>query len=235
MARPENIPCSVCGFRAEGIFCCVESSLLDKVDRGKTVHEYQRGHGIFYEGSPAFAMYCIRSGRVKLFKTGSDGALLLIRVAGAGETIGYRAVLANEPFEATAEAVEPTTVCAIPRQTLIELLRHSPDLALKLLAKLSQDLRALEDRTMRLMQEPVRRRTADLLLTLSELRGSPPRGDGRIMLPVRRKEMAQMIGTTPETLSRTLHSFARQGILTLTRVEICIRDVEALRKAASLA
>lgn len=224
--------CFLCDLRNQGVFSCLQRDQLRQMEREKTARRYRRGQAIFYEGDPPFAVYCIHSGRVKLFKLGGRAEPQVTRLLGPGETVGYRAVLANEPYEATAEAVEPSLVCVVPKATLFALLRLSPDLAFAFMAKLSRELRASEEQLLLLSQESVRQRTAHLLLMLWEGGGEDAALDPVIKPVIQRKEMAQMVGTTPETLSRVLSQLDRCGVLSVTRSEIRVKDPSTLRKVA---
>jgi CRP-like cAMP-binding protein len=230
--KPEHLHCQVCGQRASGVFCGLAGAHLDKLDREKTVQRYQRGQGIFYEGHAANAVYCVYSGRVKLYKVGRKDEETLIRLLGPGDIIGYRAMLASEPYAATAEAVEACTLCVISSETLSELMKESPDLALKLLAQLACELRTSEEQMLSILQESVRQRTARVMLWLFEQGGSGVDVGPESTIPIRRTELAQMIGTTPETLSRILHQFADRGIIELTRKSIKPRNIRPLKRLA---
>ena len=227
-----DLKCDVCGEGGSSIFCALAGSHLAKFEQEKTEHKYEKGQVIFYEGSPSYAVHYICSGRVKLYKIGPKGEELIVKLIGPGEITGYRSLLAGEPCAATAQAVESTTICTISKQIFIELLKQSPDLALRLLSRLAKDLREAEEQAISLAQESVRQRTAHLLLLL--MHGSPGKAkpNGPVKIPLKRKDMAQMIGTTPESLSRTLHELAQKGILRLTRSEIYIQNLSALQRIA---
>lgn len=225
-----EIHCAICGQRALGVFCGLAARHIEILDREKTVYEYDRGQTLFYEGHRASLVYSIYSGRVRLFKIGRKDEETTIRLLGPGDIVGYRAMLANEPYAATAEAVEASTVCAISQETIFSLLRQSPELAFEMLARLARELRTSEDQLISLLQESVKQRTARLLLWLSKKSGSS--GSDSIDIPLRRKELAQMVGATPETLSRTLRQFADRGLIELTRSKILIRNALPLQRLA---
>ena len=225
-----NFKCDVCGHRAQSIFCSLAGSHLAKLDQEKIVHNYEKGQIIFYEGNPTYGIHCLYSGRVKLYKKGPKDEEVIIRILGPGEIMGYRALLANEPCAATAEALEPSIICSISKQTFLELLRMSPDLALRLLSKMAKELRISEEQTLSLAQESVRQRTVHLLLFLLEGNAKKVKPDEPIKLQLMRKDMAQMIGTTPESLSRTLNYLAKRGILRLTHSGIYVHDLSALKR-----
>lgn len=220
--------CPRCSTRERGAFCSLADSSLAGLGRGRVSHRYRAGQVIFYEGTPSLAVYCIQSGLVRLYKSGGTERETLIRLLRPGEIMGYRAVISGEVFAATGAAVEDTVVCTIPRETFLRVLRDDPDFSFDMMTRLARELRVSEDEMMYRLHRPVAQRTARMLLLLAD--GAEPR-DG-LTLPVRREDVARMIGTTPETLSRTLHRFARRGVLSLDRRAIVIRDHAALRRLA---
>jgi len=232
--RQLKIECKVCGHRAESIFCNLAGSHLEKLEREKTVHRYEKGQVIIYEGTPAYAIHCIYSGRVKIYKTGQQGEQQIIRLLGPGEIFGYRALLAQELCAASVEAIEPTVICTISKETLFQLLRQSPELASRLLAKMARELRTSEDLLLSLAQESVKQRTAKLLLFLWEGGKGETGVDGSLRISLQRLEMAHMVGTTPETFSRTLRYLAKKRILQVSRDEISITNSKALEQIAGL-
>ena len=232
--KPRSLHCSVCGHRAESIFCALAGAHLEKLEREKTVHKYEKGQVIFWEGTPAFAIHCLYSGAVKLYKTGPKTEPQVIRLLGPGEIFGYRALLADEPYAATAEAVETTVICTFTKQTLFDLLKQSPDLTMRLLAKMAVELKTSEEQMLAIAQETVRQRTARLLLFLAEGNQQVTRLARTLKVPLLRSEMAQMVGTTPETFSRTLRFLASKGILQVTKDQISITNTKALEKIAIL-
>jgi CRP/FNR family transcriptional regulator len=224
--------CAICKTRSTGLICGLSHKVLDRVEQDRATHVFRRGQQIFYAGTPAHALYLVRSGRVKVFRSWLGGEEQVLRLLGPGELLGYRPLLANEPYSANAEAVEDSTLCIIPAATVRELLREVPGLALELLAKLARELRLSEDLMMDLIHRPVRQRAARLLLLLSA--GNQGSSEPTLLRShqLRRQDMARMIGTTPETFSRVLRGFAQRGIVALSRDHIRIRDHALLQQAA---
>ncbi len=229
---PSKIRCLFCEIRQDGLFRRVGDDKMERVECEKVLHRYRAHQIIFHEGTPPLAVYCIRTGMVKLFRSGKRGEDVVLRVLGPGEAFGYRPVLCDEPYAASAEAVEATEVCVVPKQTLLDLLRDEPAFALDLLARVAYELRVSEDQILDLTQRTVLQRTAGLLVTFVEACGERTNGGIRLAIPVQRKEMAQMVGTTPETFSRTLRDLADKGILSLSRLEMVVTDETALRRQA---
>jgi CRP/FNR family transcriptional regulator len=107
------------------------------VRRDRVAHGYERGQVIFYEGNPAFAVYCLHSGKVRLYKEGKHDEEVVLGTRMAGDLIGYREILADEPYASTAEALEKSVACAVPRETIFSLLRENGCFALRLLSQLA--------------------------------------------------------------------------------------------------
>ena len=169
---------------------------------------------------------------MRVFRTWKNGEEQVLRLLGRGEIVGYRPIFANEPYGASAEAVEDSHVCVVPREAVLERIRRDPELALELLAKLSLELRISEDLMMDLIRRPVRERAARLLMGLVGEGSGGPEDQTIQSCQVRRQDLARMIGTTPETFSRVLRSFAQRGIVELTRERIVVRNVALLRRVA---
>ncbi|MFH1144900.1 MAG: Crp/Fnr family transcriptional regulator [Candidatus Eisenbacteria bacterium] len=224
--------CAACGRKGSGRFCELAEERKSLFRSPRTIVRYAPGQAIFQQGQPPFAIYCLVSGAAKVYKSAEGGRRVLIRVLGPGEMLGYRAVLADEPYAATAEAIKPTTACVITRENLFELLRCSPDLGRRLLAKVARELRISEEQLLTFATDPARRRLARLLLLLLKSADVPLRTGSLVPRDYLRTEMAQMIGTAPETLSRALRLLARQGILRVTRAEIRVADPGRLKAAA---
>jgi CRP-like cAMP-binding protein len=232
----EDLPksCQTCASRLLGVFCSLEGEALEEFSRHKTVNRYKKGQIICYEGNRAFGLYCIYSGHVKLYKTGVDGKQQIVRISGPGDILGYRSLFAEEPYHATAEALEDCEICCIDRNAFFPVLSKNPDLALNILRKLSRELRAAEDLATSIAQRSVRERMAELLLMLKETYGKAVKKGTLIDLKLTREEMAEMIGITQETAIRLLSDFKKDGIIEVKEREITILNPTALLETARL-
>ncbi|MFH1681549.1 MAG: Crp/Fnr family transcriptional regulator [Candidatus Eisenbacteria bacterium] len=230
--RGQKIACLLCDLRRIGLLAKVDEKLLDRVECEKVIHRFKPRQVVFHEGTPPLAAYCLREGRVKLYRSGKRGEEIVLRVVGPGAAFGYRPLLCDELYAVTAEAIEESEICVLPKQVLLDLLRESPSFAADLLARVARELRLSEDQLLDLTQKSVRQRSAGLLLMFVEGCGEKTDGGIRLSIPVQRKEMAQMVGTTPETFSRTLHDLAERGILSLSRSTIVVTDEAELRRLA---
>lgn len=228
--KKKPLPCAICGKTQHGMFCRLTADQTERLNEAKTVYQFPRGKTIFYEGNPAFAVYCLHDGYIKLFKSSERGERHVIRLLAPGDVLGFRAVLADEDYAATAEAVTPATCCVIPKDALRELLQSSPELAFDMMSRLAIELRISEEHTLSLINKSVLERLAELLLRIvPDSRAAEPMP---LVVPLQRTEMAQIIGTTPETLSRSLQQLARRKLIDVTRTQISVLDRDALKKVA---
>jgi CRP-like cAMP-binding protein len=232
MTHAVKLRCDSCPLGRTGLFHGLPRSLKRQLDADKVTHVLPAGRQLFDEGAPPLAVHCIHAGLVKVARLGPGGEEQIIRVLGPGEVVGYRAVLAGEPFSASALTLEETTVCTIPAPVLLALVRRSPDFALQVLAKVARELRISEDALVDLSRKTVRQRLAAVLLVLlgERAEGVPPAGHSVVRLA--RRDLAQLIATSPESVSRALRRFAEEGVLGRSRTEIRLLDLKALRRAA---
>lgn len=217
-----------------GIFCQLDAASLGALSAHKTTNTYKKGQVIFYEGNNPFGVYCIYAGRVKLYKTDSEGHQQILRLAGSGDLLGYRAMLSHESYHATAEVIEDATICCIDANAFFSLVAAQPQLALEVIQKLSRELRQAEEWMTSIAHHSVRERMAELLLMLKEGYGKPQGAHVVIDLQLSREELAEMIGTTQESAIRLLTDFKKEGVITVQERSITILDVSTLLTIANI-
>lgn len=221
--------CTTCGNRTGSIFCGLPKQQLLRLEQEKVMFKYEPDQIIFFEGNPAFMAYHIFSGQVKITKSGTKGDTLVFRLLGPGDFFGFRALLSNGSYFDTAKTVVPSLICGFQKEVFFDIIKHSPEFSMRIMAKLSRDLRASEEQTLSITQENVRQRVARLLLFFFHNREDEK---GKSLIDTKfisRIEMSQMIGTTPETFSRTLHYFAEKDYIRVTRTAIHIVNPAALK------
>lgn len=224
---PASGGCFQCRTTPGHLFSSLSPDLAAGFDCARTPHVYESGQVLFYEGDAPLAVYCISSGSVRLAHSG-HGNEVAIGIRVAGDLVGFRAVFAQLPYGATAVTLEPSCICAIPRAVFLDAVAHNSTLSLELLRRLAARSRLTEEQLVNRAAEHVRARTARLLLGLQRLEGPHVTGQKPID-GVGREEMALLIGTTRETLSRTLHEFARQGMLEISPSGIRLLDTKRLK------
>ncbi|MCA1961043.1 MAG: Crp/Fnr family transcriptional regulator, partial [Desulfomonile sp.] len=189
---------------------------------------FKRGGTIFSEGQPALGFYVVLSGRVKIFKLSPDGKEQILHLFGPGEPFGEVAVFEGKQFPAHAAALEDSTARFYPRDAFIGLIKSNPSLALNMLAVLSRRLRFFAALVDNLALKEVPGRIAAHLLYLSDRE----EGADLVELDVPKNQLAGMLGTIPETLSRIFAKMASRGLIQLDGPRITLLDRDGLRDLA---
>ncbi|MBI4374534.1 MAG: Crp/Fnr family transcriptional regulator, partial [Deltaproteobacteria bacterium] len=209
MEKNQRPQCETCSPRLMGVFCSLENNSLGEFSRHKTTNEYKKGQIIFYEGNQSYGLYCIYSGKAKLYKTGVDGKQQIVRISGPGDLLGYRAFFSDEPYHATGEVLEDAAICCIDKNAFLSVLGKNTNLALNLIKKMAKDLRVAEDLATSIAQKSVRERMAELILMLKKSYGKQTKKGFLIDIHLSREELAEMIGVTQETAIRLLSEFKK--------------------------
>ncbi len=197
---------------------------LDEIERIAVSKDYGRGETIFFEGDPAAGFYMVASGRVKIFKTSVSGKEQILHIFGGGEPFGEVPVFHNQPFPANATTLEKTTLLFFPRKDFVELVNTMPSLVMNMLAVLSIRLRRFAMQIENLSLKEVPARLAGYLLYLSEEQGNPE----QVELQISKGQLASLLGTIPETLSRIFAKMSEEGLISVEGKSISLLDREGL-------
>lgn len=191
------------------------------------------GRVLFAEGEPARGVYILRSGRATVSISSSEGRVVMLRMAQAGDVVGLNSVLRNCSYDTTVKALKPCRTDFIPRAELIEFMRQSQAGAQAILNMLSQELTALTDRSkLLLLPQTVNGRLARLLLEWIKESAVVTGGAVQLDRAFTHEEIAQMIGSSRETVTRLLANLSKQQVIRITSDSILIRDRPALEKLA---
>ena len=225
--------CETCGARVTSVFATLTGLEITEVNSGKSCHSIKRGEKVFSEGQYARGLYCMHFGHVKIVRYGHDGREQILRFAGAGDTIGYAAMLTGEPYTIEAIAVEDSAVCFVPTEMIQRYLRDNTHLALNVMQIMSHELQDTERRVVELAQKTVRERVAEALLVLRETFGTEEDGE-TLNLPLTREEIADIVGTAPESLIRMLGDLKASDIIETKGRRIRVKNLRALIDAANV-
>ena len=190
---------------------------------------FEKGQSIFLEGEEAAGFYVVISGRVKVFKLSPDGREQILHIFSAGELFGEVPMFLGGDFPANAETLEKSRIFFFPRTSFIELIMHHPSLALNMLAALSMLLRQLTHLVENLSLKEVPGRLAAYLLYLSEQSGNAM----DVELDIPKGQLASLLGTIPETLSRILARMTSQGLIEVDGRKIRLADRTSIEDLAS--
>ena len=194
-----------------------------------TVQEFARGQTIFSEGDPGVGFFLIATGRVKIYKLSPEGKEQILHVFGPTEPFAEVAVFTGADFPAHAQALEKSSVFFFPRDAFVTLIARNPSLAMNMLASLSMRLKQFARMIEDLSLKEVPGRLAAHLLYLS----SQQAGTAEPELHITKSQLASLLGTIPETLSRILAKMQRQGLIAANGSVFCILDREGLELLAS--
>lgn len=187
-------------------------------------HHYQTGETIFAAGDSMDALMIIASGQAKVFQLASNGKEQLLHLLTAGDFDGETALFSQAKHNSFAEALMPTMICQINRTEFQQLMQKYPTISLNLLNELGRRMTELEKCTTQTSTSSVESRLADYLVETSAQFGK-----NDFKLPLKKKDLATYLGTTPETISRKLGELERNGLIEQTgSKQICIVDQEAL-------
>ncbi|MCL1979675.1 MAG: Crp/Fnr family transcriptional regulator [Proteobacteria bacterium] len=186
---------------------------------------YPKGATIFHEGDPGIGFYLVASGKVKVFKMSSDGKEQILHIFGPGEPFGEVPVFHGTPFPANATTLVDTKVYFFPRHEFVDLMTNTPSLALNMLAVLALRLRrfAAQIEGLSLKEVPGR-----LAAHLRYLMDEQNRRD-KVVLDIPKGQLASLLGTSAETLSRIFGKMADDGLIRVEGKTIVILDPERLQ------
>lgn len=190
---------------------------------------YKKGEVLFHEGGYPKALYVVYKGMVKIHKYGVNGKEQITRLASAGDIIGYRSILNNEQYSATASAVEETRLFKIPSDSFLSLLKENSDFSMKMMKLLASDLRKAEKQVVDMAQKSVREKVAEALLLLSDQFGVNEETDA-LNSVLTRKEIGDMAGVTTESAIRTISDFNKESIIKIEGKKILIKDLTKLQR-----
>jgi CRP/FNR family transcriptional regulator len=199
----------------------------------RSIRSYAHGEVIFSPHDETAGIYCILEGKAEIYRAGRSGKEQVIRLVSAGDIMGYRSLLSGDQDGAYAEAIGYSRVCHIPKDAFLALMMSNPGVAVRLMTMLSTDLRIAEEKIVELAHRPVRERVAEVLLMLRETYGLEE-DEATINVSMTRSQLANIIGTAMESVSRQLSRFKQEGMIDLVGRRIKILDDHALITTANL-
>jgi len=212
------------------LFAGMDDTYLQDLCGIAMVVSYRRRATIFTAGDPGHGFYLVKEGRVKVYMISADGKEQILHILGPGEPFGEAPVFAGQSFPAHASALEDCRLVFLPRDAFVALVTRNPSLALNLLAVLSQRLRQFARMVDSLSLKEVPGRLAAHLLLLSRRQAN---GD-ELELDLSKTQLASLLGTIPETLSRILKKLQKAGYIGIDGAKITIRDRERLAELAEI-
>jgi len=188
---------------------------------------YPKNSVILFEDDPGDALFVVASGQVKVVLIGEDGREVILSVLGEGQFFGEMSLIDDEPRSAHVIAMEDSNLVVLRREDFESILLQTPLIAVALLKELTRRLRQADEKVGSLVLLDVHGRVARLMLEMADEEGGE-----RITRRLTHHTIAQMIGSSRETVSRTMRDLVDKGHIAVSRKDIVIRDRQALEQAA---
>jgi len=207
------------------------AALADIAQAGRVQHVTREAF-FFHQDEPATTFSVLTEGQARLSQVTPDGHQIILGFIVPGQEVGILAAIEQAEYPLTLQAVTDCVALAWDRAPLLDLLERYPLLGLRALRMVAGRFVQLQNQYRELATERVERRIARALLRLGEQAGQQAADGVRIDLPLSRQDVAEMTGTTLYTVSRTLSSWEKQGIVASGRERVVIRSRQALRTIA---
>jgi CRP/FNR family cyclic AMP-dependent transcriptional regulator len=219
--------CLTCPARHQHLFCGMAPAAMEKLNEMKSTAVYPECAVLFIEGQPSRGVFILCSGRAKLSTASKSGKTIITRISEPGDILGLSATISNHPYEVTAEMLEPGQANFISKDCLLSLLRTNSDATLRVAQILSLRYYAAHEeiRTLGLTRSPAEK-FAKLLL--SWYPANATNGNAQVRVTLRHHEIAEMIGTTRETVTRLFSEFTKKRFLQRRGATLVFRDKPAL-------
>ena len=192
-----------------------------------------KGEVLFFEGEAGDSLYIVTSGTVKVYRVAEDGREKTLALLGAGEFFGEMALLDEGPRSAIAETLEPTTLYQLHRSDFLGTLTENPSIALQIIRVLSLRIRQTNAHVMDIVFRDVRGRVASTLGELCSRHGVSTEAGVRIELKLTHQELANLVGTARETVSRILAELQDAHCLTVDGRYLVLKDMKKLEEYAA--
>lgn len=202
------------------------ATLITKAIENKKSHFYQKKDILFREGDKAFNVFYIKKGKAKSYKINEDGKEFIFELFSQGDIIGMWDVLKGSEYFLSVAAIEDIEVVRISKDEVQKLLENNYDAAINLIQMMSKDIQDKEERIVQLAYDTVRMRVASALINLYDLFTD---ANGKSTFKIAREDLAAMVGTSTESVIRTLSDFKKEDLINISNNEISIKAIQALR------
>jgi CRP/FNR family cyclic AMP-dependent transcriptional regulator len=220
--------CMSCPQREDRLFCNLPQPAVERLSAITSPSSYPKGATLFVEGQAARGVFILCSGRVKLSTTSADGRSLIVRIADPGEVLGLPATVTEKPYELTADVIEPSQVNFIARADFLTFIQEYGEAALRVAQQLGETYHSAisEMRTIGLSHS-VGEKLARFLLDLSAGH-EVGKSEARLTVTLTHEEIAQIIGSSRETVTRLFSEFKRKRLLEVRGSALIIKSKACL-------
>ena len=234
MAHDEPVnSCADCGNLETAEWGALPASELESIDKCRRVVVREPGEILYSQGEHGSGIFCIKSGLIGLRRIDINGNSVLIRLVSAGQTVGYRTFLTGQSHINSAEALTSSTLCYVPRPRVEQLLQSNPRLGERFLQHFYDDTIDTENDYVRSLTMGMKSRFLHLILVFYERFGyRDEEGNAVVDLPVKKGEIAELVGVRPESISRLIDQLQNDDILKVKDRRVEFADVEQVLEQA---
>ncbi len=226
--------CFGCVMQEEGVFCHLSHATLSDLNSVRQASFYPKGVMLFAEGDTARGVFILCSGLAKLTISSAEGQSVTLRLVEAGEVLGLGSVIANEPYQASAETLLPCQLGFIPRLQFMQVLRAHADISLNVARHLTMELHKAWDQTRILALAPsTQAKVAQFLLAWAAQHGQTTPEGVHLALNMTHEEIGQAIGSSRESVSRALGDFRQKRLIRMNGGSMVILEPTELRSLSS--
>lgn len=212
------------------IFSELPDETLNKIEKIGTRKQYQKNDIVLMEEDAGTALFVIVTGKVKVSRASNDGREVILTILSDSDFFGEMAILDGLTRSATCTAIEDSELFLIQRNDFLNLLREYPEISIALLQELTSRLRAADMKIKALSLKDAEGKVATVVLQLADDIGKIKHGKVEIEKLPLQQDLANMAGTSRETISRTLHAFAKKGFIELEGSKLRILDYEKFKE-----
>jgi CRP/FNR family cyclic AMP-dependent transcriptional regulator len=206
--------CRTCELRSQRMFCNLDTAALDDYVKIGVEAAFPRGATLFQEGSACNGVFILCTGQVKLSCTSKEGKTLILKIAMPGDVLGLGAVISGSPYEVTAETIAPAQIKRIQREDFLAFLERHGEVSLHAAKSLSEDYKAAFFDARRLaLSGSAAARLASVLLEWGKTAASCGNCEMRFPMALTHEELANLVGSSRETITRTLSRFKRENLI----------------------
>lgn len=206
-------PCGSCRFHQDSVWQPVASEGVSALLRNFSRSKLDAGELLYRQGDKNNGVYCVSAGLIAVRTYDADGASTLLRLVNPGELIGYRAFLTGRSHRTEAQALVKSRVCRVAMHGARKVMDGNPDVMARLARRCALDLDLYQERIQASGRQKNRARLMEILTGLMAAHGTPDGDYLRMRLPVSRRDLADMMGVQPETMSRLLGRLEQDGVL----------------------
>lgn len=203
-----------------------EIDTLKELTSNRNVNKYKKKQLVFSEGNRPACLYYVQKGKIKTYKTNEDGKELVVDLYTEGDFLGHIALLENNNYKESAEAMEESELAIIPREDFEEVINYNPAVSRKFIQLLAKNISEKENHLLNLAYNSLRKKVADALLRIHKKYNTTLNSNFSITLS--RENLATIAGTATESLIRTLSDFKNERLIDIDEGNIIILNEKKL-------